>query len=89
MIKSLRLFSVGKSRLFSSLLKVAQASLGFMYAAGRGVPQDYVQGYMWLCVSDIEEGGEVGEQLKAIAAKLSPEQMVKAEQLARDWKPRQ
>jgi TPR repeat protein len=70
-------------------LKVAQAALGFMYSGGRGVPHDYVQAYMWLCVSEIAEHGEVRKQLDAIAAKMSPEQRVKAKQLARDWKPRQ
>jgi hypothetical protein len=44
---------------------------------------------MWLCVSDIADDGEVRQQLEAIAAKMSPEQMLKAEQLARDWKTRQ
>ena len=70
-------------------LKVAQAALGFMYSGGRGVSQDHVQAYMWLCVSEIAEQGQVRKQLEAIAAKMSPEQMAKAKQLARDWKPRQ
>jgi len=39
---------------------MVQVKLGFMYANGEGVPEDYVEAYMWwdLAVAQGEEGAK-------------------------------
>ena len=79
---------------------VAQFSLGFSYANGRGVDQDYVQAYMWLTLSientteryAMPSGASPGQAARdlreSIAMKMTPGQIEEAEQLAREWKPK-
>ena len=66
----------------------AQASLGIMYTIGSGVPQDYVLAHMWsnLAASQGNEGATSLREL--VVSKMTPEQIAKAEKLAREWKPK-
>ena len=70
----------------------AQASLGILYRFGKGVPQNYVQAYMWfqLAASQDTEGAEesIAEMHDAAAARMSPQQIAEAVRLAREWKPK-
>jgi hypothetical protein len=56
---------------------------------GKGVPQDAVQAHMWsnLAASQLsgEEGERVGKVRDFIALKLTPEQLAKAQEMARNW----
>ena len=67
----------------------AQSSLGLMYATGRGVPQDYVQAYMWLSLSASRSSGEARDRAvdnRDIAyEKLTFNQRAEAQRLAREW----
>jgi TonB family protein len=72
----------------------AQANLGSMYAEGRGVAQDYVQAYKWLhlaitgAVDDrvpYRQSQTAVDARKAIAGKMTPQQVDEAEQLAKEW----
>lgn len=66
----------------------AQYNLGLMYARGEGVPQDYVQAYMWLTLS-AARGRQDAVKLQAQAADMmTPTQIAEARALAREWKPR-
>jgi len=67
----------------------AQSHLGWMLWEGKGVPQDAVQAHMWsnLAASQLsgEEGERVGKVRDFIALKLTPEQLAKAQEMARNW----
>jgi TonB family protein len=75
----------------------AQTSLGSIYAEGKGVPQDYVQAYMWLTLSidgAVEDRGPFQRSQatvklrKSIVDKMTPQQIEEAERLAKEWESR-
>ena len=69
----------------------AQFSLGSAYAEGKGVPQDYVLAHMHYNLATSNSIGEDRERrAKArddVGTKLTPQQIVEAQRLAREWKP--
>jgi len=69
----------------------AQHNLGGMYVQGRGVTQDYMLAYMWLNLAASKLSGtdrESAVKRRDLAAgKLTPEQFVLAQRMAREWKP--
>ncbi len=65
---------------------LAQATLGFMYAKGEGVPKDYVLAYMWL---DLAAAKGVQEAVKGrdfLEERMTPDRLAEAQRLAREWK---
>ena len=69
----------------------AQSNLGTMYSNGQGVPQDYLLAHMWFNVaasklSEADRANAVKGSAQA-ARKLTPVELLRAEQMARDWKP--
>lgn len=66
-------------------LAVAQFLLGNMYAYGRGVSQNNIEAHKWfnLASANGHEGARKNRDL--IAQKMTPAQLKKARQLARDW----
>jgi hypothetical protein len=63
-----------------------------MYFSGNGVTQDYVQAYMWQTLgmasyraSDSAKRDAASKHRDQIAAKMTPEQIAEAQQLAKDW----
>jgi uncharacterized protein len=68
----------------------AQASLALLYRFGKGVPQDYVQSYMWFQLSVDQLTGadrdSIVELRDAAAAHMTPQQIADARRLAHDWK---
>ena len=73
----------------------AQYSLGVLYAAGSGVPQDYVLAHMWsnlaasrTTASEAEIRNKAIETRDRVAAKMTREQIAEAQKLAREWKPK-
>jgi uncharacterized protein len=63
----------------------AQASLGWLYFEGFGVPQDYLQAHMWLNLA-AAQGNERGRMNRdMVAAKMTPSQIEEAQRLAREW----
>jgi TPR repeat protein len=74
-------------------LAVAQFALGALYAYGEGVSEDVVRAHMWLSLSAEIAGAqklarEARELRDDVAQKMTPEQILEAEQLAREWKPK-
>jgi TPR repeat protein len=74
---------------------LSQGALGLMYKEGQGVPQDYVQAYMWLTLAashcDASEKGLIdaaGAERDKLAAKMTPAQAAEAQRLAHEWKPK-
>jgi len=73
-------------------LASAQNSLGVMYYNGQGVPQDYVQAHMWFNLaaahfpaSGVENRDKAVENRDRAASLMTPADISKAQQLAREW----
>jgi uncharacterized protein len=70
----------------------AQASLAILYRFGKGVPQDYVQAFMWfhLAASQTTGGDQesIAELRDATAARMTLEQVEEAKRRAGEWKPK-
>jgi TPR repeat protein len=66
----------------------AQNNLGVMYYNGRGVPKNYIQAYMWFRLA-ADQGNNNGKNYKyVIETRLTSEQMIEAQLLALNWKPK-
>ena len=73
----------------------AQYHLGFMYARGDGVPRDNVKAHMWFNLAAGNfNAAEVKKRRQAIngrdvtANRMTPTQVAEAQQLAREWRPK-
>jgi hypothetical protein len=55
-------------------------NLGILYMDGLGVPKDYVQAAMWFSLAGTEAN------LAAVQVKMTPAQILKAQQMADEWK---
>ena len=62
----------------------AQYNLGLMYARGEGVTQDEVIAHMWLNISASNGIENVKENIDIVESKMSSEQLVEAQKLARE-----
>ena len=72
-----------------------QDNPGVMYENGQGVPQDYVQAYLWFSLAAMRVSASGAEdRMNAlgnrdrIAAKKTAAQIAEAERLTREWKLR-
>jgi TPR repeat protein len=68
----------------------AQSQVGYMYAVGLGVARNLVEAHRWTNIAAaLLPAGRVREasisNRNAAAAQMSPEQILKAQRLARDW----
>jgi TPR repeat protein len=73
----------------------AQNNLGWMYFNGQGVPQDYVEAHKWFNLaaarfppSEPEKREMAATNREQVAAKMTAAQIVEAQRLAREWKPK-
>ena len=66
---------------------IAQFNLGVMYYNGQGVPQDYVLAHMWWSISSANGNKNAIKNRNIIAKRMSPSQIEKAQEMARNWKP--
>ena len=66
----------------------AQYNLGQMYRIGQGVQQDHVLAHMWwnLSASNGDKGAIKSRNI--IETKMTPSQIEKAQEMARNWKPK-
>ncbi len=60
----------------------AMTNLGLLYLGGRGVPQDFVLGYMWINVAAASGQPEAVRVRDAISARMTPQQINEAQRLA-------
>ena len=67
---------------------LAQRKLGLLYERGDGVQQDFVQAYMWykLGAANGVKAGVV--LLDALAIRMTSEELLAAQKLAREWTPK-
>lgn len=67
----------------------AQYNLGAMYADGEGVAQDDVTAHMWFNIVAARSSGGLRElaveNRELAAAQMTPEQLIEAQRLAREW----
>jgi hypothetical protein len=68
-------------------LAEAQSNLGVMYEDGQGVPQDYVSAHMWMNLSGSNGHKDAVTNRNIVEKKMSKQQIEKAQELARNWKP--
>jgi uncharacterized protein len=68
---------------------LAQYKLGLLYTDGRGVPQDYVQAHMWFSLSALDGETEASalNHRAEIEAKMTTEQIARAQALFAAWEP--
>ena len=66
----------------------AQYNLGLMYAKGTGVPQDYALAHMWLNLSASQGNKSAIKNQRRVEKKMTPSEIEKAQDLARNWKPK-
>ena len=67
---------------------LAQYSLGLMHQKGQGVPKDYVLAHMWWNISSSNgHNGDIKFR-DIIEKRMSPSQIEKAQEMARNWKPK-
>jgi TPR repeat protein len=73
-------------------IAIAQEGLGTLYAQGRGVPQDYVLAHMWFNLAAAGnifpvDGANAATARGRVAKQMTPEQIGRAQELARNWRP--
>ena len=65
----------------------AQHNLGVMYQKGEGVSQDYALAHMWFNLSGSNGIKVAIEVRKLLEKEMTKQQIVQAQELARNWKP--
>ena len=65
----------------------AQYKLGYMYERGQGVTQDLALAYVWYDISARRHTPNAAAARDDAVLLMTPAQIAKAQQLARDWKP--
>ena len=65
-----------------------QDNLSYMYYKGQGVPKDYVLAHMWwnIAGSNGHKGATTNRNI--VEKKMTPQQIEKAQEMARNWKPK-
>jgi TPR repeat protein len=87
-------------RLFKTLadqgIPEAQYNLALMYYKGQGVPQDFMLAHMWFNLaasrfpaSENKKRNDAVKYRDVVASMMTPAQFAEAQQLAREWKPKE
>ncbi len=66
--------------------EAAQASLGFMYAKGQEVAQNYIQAYMWITLAVAQGNEKAVKGLELLEKSMTLDELAEAQRLAREWK---
>ena len=66
----------------------AQYIMGLMYDKGKGVPQDYVLAHMWWNIAGSNGYKNAVENRNTVEKKMTKQQIEKAQEMARNWKPK-
>ncbi|MBW1703235.1 MAG: sel1 repeat family protein, partial [Deltaproteobacteria bacterium] len=66
----------------------AQFELGVRYEYGEGVLQDFVFAHMWYNISASKGYSKARSALSELTQKMTPASIAKAQDMARDWKPK-
>ncbi len=82
--EAIRLYRLSADQGFAK----AQSNLGVKYYEGQGVPQDYVSAHMWFNLSGSNGYEDVVENRNIVEKIMSPSQIEKVKEMARNWKPK-
>jgi TPR repeat protein len=63
----------------------AQNNLGYSYANGFGVPEDMVLGHMWFNIAAAQGVEDAQSGKDQLEERMTPEQIVEAQRLSREW----
>ena len=66
----------------------AQFNVGLVYAKGQGIPQDYVLAHMWFSLAGSQGVEDAFHNRDVIEKKMAPQQLEKAREMTRNWKPK-
>jgi len=66
----------------------AQFHLGTFYEQGQGVSQDYVSAHMWWNIAGSNGFKSAVKNRNIVEKKMSKQQIEKAKEMARNWKPK-
>jgi len=66
----------------------AQDKFGLMHAKGQGVPQDYVSAHMWWNLAGSNGNESALDNRNLVEEQMTPQQIEKAKEMARNWKPK-
>ena len=66
----------------------AQYNLGRSYEQGLGVLQDYVLAHMWVNLAASNGEEDAIEKRNMVEKEMTPQQIEKAKEMARNWKPK-
>jgi uncharacterized protein len=66
----------------------AQNLLGIMYDKGQGVLQNYVLAHMWLNICGSSGNQNCVDYRHIVEKEMTPQQIEKAQEMARNWKPK-
>ena len=69
-------------------LAEAQYIMGLMYDKGKGVPQDYVLAHMWWNIAGSNGDKNAVTSKNTVEKDMTPQQIEKAQEMARNWKPK-
>ena len=61
---------------------MAQYNLGVLYSRGWGVPQDFIQGHLWLSMAAAQGNKIAAQERDKVVMKMTPEEIAEAQQLA-------
>ena len=67
----------------------AQYNLGVMYDNGQGITQDDVLAHMWFNLSAAQGDEDAAEWRDIVAKQMTPAQIAEAQDMAREWRPKQ
>ena len=65
----------------------AMLALGRLYMQGLGAPQDYVKAHLWFNLAASRGEAEAVTERDALAGRMAPEQVAKAQEQAAAWRP--
>ena len=66
----------------------AQSILGLMYENGKGVLQDYALAHMWWNICGSGGNEDCVKSRYLVEERMTPSQIEKAQEMARNWKPK-
>jgi TPR repeat protein len=69
-------------------VNTAQMKLGIIYQSGKGVPQDYIHAHMWFNLAGVQGNKKAAELRDNLAKQMTTVQIVEAQRLAREWRPK-
>ena len=65
----------------------AQYMLGYMYAVGKGVLQDYIEAHKWFNIAASRGNRDAVKARNEVERQMTPEQIAQSQRKAREWQP--